>query len=231
MDTPEAEVAIPEPEATEQQEEQKPQEDLKAKLEEASKRLQELENLHKQDTERITKLKKEQSNPQVEKIEKLAAQTEFNNKLHSIQLQEGSWSPEQIAQAKSQAHKEYQGKVAYIAYQGYASEMHDEIEQILEGIESTEAKSLKEDFNRARQSGETLEGHIRKAARLVKDSIKTPEPPKEVEAKEKKSMKVDTGSTIGAGSSDDDFMKRYSVGESDDHKRAKTIMAKRLRGG
>jgi hypothetical protein len=86
MDTPEAEVVNPTPEATEQQEEQKPQEeDLKAKLEEANKRLQELETLHKQDTERITRLKKETPK---DSGEKLVAQMEFNNKLQSIQLQE-----------------------------------------------------------------------------------------------------------------------------------------------
>jgi hypothetical protein len=84
--------------------------------------------------------------------------------------------------------------------------MGDEIDHILEGIDNNEAKTLKEDFIRARKQGETLESHIREAAKLVKktktvdvEKIKEEIKKELLEEKKKNTMKVETGSPTSAG--------------------------------
>ena len=173
MDDQELE-GTPIPEAEEQVPETPEVQDYKKKYEE-------LERLHKEDTRRITELKKAQKPTETPQ---LAVQMEKQNKLMELSFQREAMTPEQFSAAKARIEAEAQQRIQAlgmeVAYSQYTSEQRNYLEEILDGEETPEAKAILENFDKVAQENlskdirerDKLDRFAKEAAKLIKGKAK-----------------------------------------------------------
>ncbi len=223
--------------------------------EDLAKKVQELEELHRQDTDRITRLKKEQRGQPPVQLANLEAEISYlKDAIKILGKQQGGGFGETgnyeqtLAQLDSDYQKKRSGIEAQANYQAHVFQSTETITETLREAgfdpesDNPEVIQLRQKWEETVKAGRPLDSIITEATKLATKTLKSALPSeekirekikKEMQEEKKKSpsLKVDTGSAMGQGLSDDDFLKAYSKGDVDDHKRAKKIMDKRIKGG
>jgi hypothetical protein len=157
----------------------------------------------------------------IEKMQKtstggqMAAQIEYQTKLNELNLQQqaGTADPSVVGSKIQALQSEYAQKVQNLQYQGYAGEVLDKIDSVLEkaGVTDKEVKPFMDKVTGAVSQGQVLDSFILEAMDIALEKAKAPqidekqiredERKKAHEERKKTGMKVDPGTALGSSSS------------------------------